>query len=159
MNDVLVALAEASQRRHAELIAEASRRTSTEARVEVRNELDALRRDFTEHAMALTGVWAPMQWLPENPDHAVAIAVMRDIADTEAQLARLANGEAFNKILSKDLRAGFHNYDSFGVVSGLMGRDTDKPGGEGGGPPRPGPLLGAAAAAVVILLAIFLAKR
>src|SRR5690242_11988663 len=106
MNEELTDLAQATQRRHAELIAEAQKRTSTEARVEVRNDLDALRADFTQRALAITGLEAPYLWLPENPDHAVALAVRADIADTEEKLSRLANGAAFQKALKTDVAFG-----------------------------------------------------
>src|SRR5687767_163174 len=100
MNEELTDLAQETQRRHAALIAEASRYTSTEARLGVRNDLDALRQDFTSRALAITNVSAPFLWMAENPDHAVALAVRGDIADTEEKLSRLANGEAFQKALS-----------------------------------------------------------
>lgn len=100
MNDELIDLAQSTQRRHAALIAEAAQRTSIEARVDVRNELDALQQEFTQRALSITGVEAPYLWLPENPDHAVAIAVRKDIVDTEQRLALLANGEAFQKLIN-----------------------------------------------------------
>lgn len=108
MNDELVDLAQQTQRRHADLIADAGKRTSLEARVEVRNELEALEQEFTRQALFLTGVEAPYLWLPENPDHAVAIAVRKDILDTEDRLARLAAGQEFQKILSKDAQFGYN---------------------------------------------------
>jgi len=119
MNDELVDLAQATQRRHAELIAEAQRRTSTEARREVRDDLDVLRQEFTAQAMRLTGVNAPYLWLPENPDHAVALAVRRDIADTEEQLSRLANGEAFQKFVVTSSKDGYGKGGSNPLSLGL----------------------------------------
>ncbi len=106
MNDELIDLAQSTQRRHAELIEQASRYTSTEARVEVRNSLDALQQEFTQRALLLTGVEAPYLWLAENPEHAVAIAVRKDIADTEQRLSMLANGQAFQKLIRSDMGTG-----------------------------------------------------
>lgn len=100
MNDELTDLAQEYQRRHADLIAEANSRTSVEARREVRDSLDALRQEFTERALSITGVSAPYMWRPENPDHAVALAVRNDIADTENRLATLA----YNQELAKTIR-------------------------------------------------------
>jgi len=100
MNDALTDLAQETQRRHAELIAEANRLQSIEARREVRDSLDQLRQDFTSRALSITGVSAPYLWLPENPDHAVALAVRNDIADTEMRLAALA----YNQDLFKTIR-------------------------------------------------------
>lgn len=142
MNDELIDVAQEAQRRHAELIAEASRRTSIEARVEVRNDLDALRMEFTQRALSLTGVQAPYLWVPENPDHAVALAVRRDIADTEEQLSRLANGEAFQKILKADAQFGYSVF-----------------GGGGGGNDGPGPKMALGALAALLIVVVILAWR
>ncbi len=106
MNEELLALAEETQARHARLIAEAGRRESLEARSEVRNDLLALRSEFTTQALALTNVEAPFMWSPLDPAHAIALAVRGDIADTEERLARLAAGAALQKVIRTDFGSG-----------------------------------------------------
>ncbi len=107
MNDELTALAEETQQKHAALIDQASKYSTTEARREVRDELDALRQDFTGRALLLTGVAAPYLWQAANPEHAQALAVRDDIADTEERLSRLANGEAFQKSVAASAAGGY----------------------------------------------------
>src|SRR4051812_27055232 len=99
MSDELLELAQETQRKHAALIEQASRRTSSEARVEVRNELEGLRQAFTARALALTQTEAPYLWQAAGPDQAVALAVRADIADTEVRLSRLTDGAAFQKAI------------------------------------------------------------
>ena len=120
MNDELLALAEETQRQHAALIERASRLTSVEARSEVRDELLGLRSDFTNKAMELTGVNAPFLWAPANPEHAVAVAVRADIADTEERLARLAAGAALQKIIRTDFGSGMRiSVPSLGMTAAV----------------------------------------
>ncbi len=138
MNEELLALAQETQRQHAALIDRVSRYRTTEARAEVRDELLSLRSDFTQKAMELTGVSAPFMWEPANPEHAVAVAVRGDIADTEARLANLAAGEALQKIIKTDFGYGFR------------WKMPELPG--------PGPVLGVLGA-VLIVVAILVLKR
>jgi hypothetical protein len=100
MSDELTDLAQEYERRHAALIDEANSDLTMDGRRAVRDRLDQLRQEFTERALSITGVDAPYLWRPENPDHAVALAVRNDIADTEMRLAQLA----YNQQLFKTIR-------------------------------------------------------
>lgn len=106
MSEELIALAERTQEQHARLIAEIARRESLEARNDIRNELLGLRSEFTTSALEMTGVTAPFMWSASIPDHAVAIAVRGDIADTEERLSRLAAGAALQKVIRTDFGGG-----------------------------------------------------
>lgn len=97
VNDELVDLAQTTQRRHRDLIAQAATLKTTEERRPIRDQLDLLKEEFTHQALFLTNTISPDQWFPENPDHAVAIAVRNDIADTESRLALLAYGQVLQK--------------------------------------------------------------
>lgn len=123
MNDELIDLAQSTQRRHAELIEKARDFPTYEARLQVRNELDTLRQEFTERALDLTDVRAPYLWLPENPQHAVALAVRNDIADTEMRLANLANNAAFFKLIKSNYGSGINipKFPDLDIPLGIVG--------------------------------------
>lgn len=99
MSEELHALAVQTQIAHQALIDQASRVTSTEARREIRNQLDSLRQDFTEKALAVVGVPYPLLLNPSDPDQGVILAIRDSIADTENRLAALAEGEALQRFI------------------------------------------------------------
>ena len=100
----LLSLAADAQAKHAALIDQANANGSGEARLAVRNALEALEQDFTQKALSLTSTTFPYQWSSLDPDQAVALAVRNDILDTEHRLSALAN----NAVLQKDIVASLN---------------------------------------------------
>lgn len=98
----IVALAEEAQRKHAALIDEANVRTSLEARFQIADALNGVRRDFRNQAIVLLGVALPMNLQAmANENHALVIAVNDDFEDTIALIKALGDQE----ILAKRIRS------------------------------------------------------
>jgi len=89
-SDMIVSLAVDAQRQHADLIEEANRRTSSEARFEIQDQLNSVRRSFMASALSVLGLVYPMQLNPlQSEDHALVVAINDDFEDSIAQLKAL----------------------------------------------------------------------
>ena len=95
----LLALAERTQVRHAELIELANTKRTAMDRLAVYDTLNALRRSFRDEAFGIVGLASPQFLDVRVPDHAFIVAIHDDIEDSMAQLKALASQAVLYKTI------------------------------------------------------------